>query len=203
MRINNIFRSLQGEGCWTGIPALFIRTQGCSIVPKCAFCDTKETWNPEDGFEMSIEDIVYRCRRNRHIVLTGGEPTDQEDYIQLIDALVANYHAVHVETNGLNYDKLYQTHVWITISPKFQNLPDIKTLALADEIKWIIDTPEDVVEVSRILNLMVESSHYVPTFLLQPMSMDPDATELCVQEVLNFPKYYRLSVQLHKYLNIE
>ena len=37
-RINEIFYSLQGEGFWTGTPAVFVRFSGCNL--RCPFCDT-------------------------------------------------------------------------------------------------------------------------------------------------------------------
>ncbi len=40
--INEMFQTLQGEGYFTGVPAIFIRLQGCPVG--CARCDTKHTW---------------------------------------------------------------------------------------------------------------------------------------------------------------
>ncbi|STL83083.1 7-carboxy-7-deazaguanine synthase; queosine biosynthesis [Escherichia coli] len=37
--INEMFQTLQGEGYFTGVPAIFIRLQGCPVG--CAWCDTK------------------------------------------------------------------------------------------------------------------------------------------------------------------
>ncbi len=39
--INEMFQTLQGEGYFTGVPAIFIRLQGCPVG--CARCDTKHT----------------------------------------------------------------------------------------------------------------------------------------------------------------
>ena len=39
MRVNEIFYSIQGEGRYTGTPAVFIRLAGCNL--RCDFCDTE------------------------------------------------------------------------------------------------------------------------------------------------------------------
>ena len=52
MKINEIFYSLQGEGFWTGTPAVFVRLSGCNL--HCSFCDTLH----ESGQPMSEEAIV-------------------------------------------------------------------------------------------------------------------------------------------------
>ena len=70
MRINEIFYSLQGEGNFTGIPAVFIRFSGCNM--RCSFCDTKH----ESFKEMTEEEIISTVNKypSSHVVITGGEP---------------------------------------------------------------------------------------------------------------------------------
>lgn len=43
-QINEIFSSVQGEGVRSGIPASFIRLQGCPVG--CRWCDSVRTWGP-------------------------------------------------------------------------------------------------------------------------------------------------------------
>ena len=54
MKINEIFYSIQGEGKWSGLPNIFIRTTGCNL--RCSFCDTKYAY--DDGKEMKIDEII-------------------------------------------------------------------------------------------------------------------------------------------------
>ncbi len=38
LQLAEIFYSIQGEGTWTGTPAVFVRLAGCNLA--CDFCDT-------------------------------------------------------------------------------------------------------------------------------------------------------------------
>jgi len=38
LALAEIFYSIQGEGTWTGTPAVFVRLAGCNLA--CDFCDT-------------------------------------------------------------------------------------------------------------------------------------------------------------------
>ena len=70
-KINEIFYSLQGEGYYTGTPAVFIRFSGCNL--KCSFCDTRH----EEGVLMSDDEIIAEVGKYPAVtvILTGGEPS--------------------------------------------------------------------------------------------------------------------------------
>lgn len=65
--INEMFQTLQGEGYFTGVPAIFIRLQGCPVG--CAWCDTKHTWEKR-GSEVSFSAF---WRRPKRVISGGGE----------------------------------------------------------------------------------------------------------------------------------
>ena len=68
-RINEIFYSLQGEGFWTGTPAVFVRFSGCNL--RCPFCDTAhQAFTP-----MSADDIIVACVEARRVVHSVGLST--------------------------------------------------------------------------------------------------------------------------------
>ena len=98
MNITEIFYSLQGEGKWTGLPNIFIRTSDCNL--RCSYCDTQYAY--EKGKEMSIDEILnqittYDCQ---YVCLTGGEPLLQQEIYDLIYVLLKNKYYVAIETNG-------------------------------------------------------------------------------------------------------
>ena len=74
-RVNEIFYSLQGEGYYTGTPAVFLRFSGCNR--RCSFCDTDHF----AGTDMTAAQIVAAVAAfpSRHLVITGGEPALQLD----------------------------------------------------------------------------------------------------------------------------
>ncbi|MEF1299941.1 4Fe-4S cluster-binding domain-containing protein, partial [Vibrio parahaemolyticus] len=89
-----MFETIQGEGIFTGVPAVFVRLQECPVG--CSWCDTKQTWDAEEKdlrpigdilvktedsptwCTASAEDIVEQYKQQgfnaKHIVITGGEP---------------------------------------------------------------------------------------------------------------------------------
>lgn len=133
MKINEIFYSLQGEGFWTGTPAVFVRLSGCNL--HCSFCDTLH----ESGQPMSEDQIARTVAQwpARHVVVTGGEPS-----LFLTPTLVERLHAagkfVAVETNGTH--PLPDNVDWITLSPKDAFEPHATpVLTRCDELKVVCD----------------------------------------------------------------
>ena len=60
--INEMFQTLQGEGYFTGVPAIFIRLQGCPVG--CAWCDTKHTWEKLEDREVSLFSILAKTNES-------------------------------------------------------------------------------------------------------------------------------------------
>ena len=118
-KINEIFYSLQGEGCFTGTPMVFVRFSGCNLA--CEFCDTHHTeGRMMDDAEILAAALVFPARR---VVLTGGEPS-----LFIDEAFIAMWHkhgyTVHIETNGTC--ELPAGIDWVTCSPKIDCQPKDK-----------------------------------------------------------------------------
>ncbi|HDP25776.1 MAG TPA: 7-carboxy-7-deazaguanine synthase QueE [Deltaproteobacteria bacterium] len=119
MRVAEIFYSLQGEGPFLGIPAIFLRLSGCK-KPYCPWCDTPSAW---DTFtEMAPVDICARAADFPAglVVITGGEPFLQwnEGLSELHTMLLEKGYELHYETSG----KLPIPDVrdaYVVCSPKF------------------------------------------------------------------------------------
>lgn len=191
-KVNEIFYSLQGEGYFTGTPAVFLRLSGCNL--KCDFCDTTHG----EFREMSPIDIINEIKGypSRHIVVTGGEPSLQLDDM-LVDILHDEGFFVQVETNGTH--PLPESVDWVTCSPK--SAPDNSCslkLKHIDELK-IVYLGQDVEAVAQSI-----SSPLLHLFL-QPCSHEryPGGVNLkeTVDYILDHP-HWRLSLQTHKLINI-
>ena len=121
--VQEIFDTIQGEGPYTGHPAVFIRLAGCNL--QCFFCDTDFTssvWTPTiEEIVNHIHGINFNYPRSL-VVLTGGEPMRQ-NIIPLIKKLTALMYHVQIETAGTLWvpglEPYLDTHkVSIVCSPK-------------------------------------------------------------------------------------
>lgn len=84
------YDTIQGEGIYTGQPAVFLRLKGCTL--NCTWCDTTEVWRQgsywsyEQLFQlMKKNDVHKRLEDGHHLVITGGSPLMQQK--ELIDFL--------------------------------------------------------------------------------------------------------------------
>ncbi|MDT3366133.1 MAG: 7-carboxy-7-deazaguanine synthase QueE [Bacteroidota bacterium] len=196
-RINEIFYSLQGEGFWTGTPAVFVRFSGCNL--RCPFCDTAhQTFTP-----MTAEDIISSFHglsvESNIVILTGGEPGLQVDEA-LMEKLHAAGYRVHIETNGTV--ELPEGIDWVTLSPK-EDVPELKgdgkvVLERADEIKVIYAEGDDPARWAAF----PATWHF-----LQPCDIagDVEASRRNIAATITYMKEnpsWRLSLQTHKLLGI-
>ena len=130
--VNEIFYSLQGEGFWTGRPAVFVRFSGCNL--KCPFCDTVHNRSKVYTLDSLCEKVDgFNCN---FVVLTGGEPSLSVDD-SLVEALHKRNKFLAIETNGTQ--KLPENIDWITLSPKDAFVGNGKViLERANELKIVL-----------------------------------------------------------------
>ncbi|WP_185858696.1 7-carboxy-7-deazaguanine synthase QueE [Blattabacterium cuenoti] len=195
--IKEIFYSLQGEGYYCGIPACFIRFEGCDI--QCPWCDSKETWIIQKKDFISIKKIITRINsfKGKNIIITGGEPM-MWDISPLTKLLKKKGYHIHIETSG-SYSIKEKYMDWITISPKKNKLPLIENYNKINELKIIVSDEEDFL-------FAEEQSTYVKNnnciLLLQPeWNNSIEITPKIISYIKENPKW-RISVQIHKILNI-
>lgn len=223
--VNEIFRTLQGEGYWQGVPSVFVRLQGCDVG--CPWCDTKHTWALEELDRLGSESFPLGPRNGaktwasltpldvatlaaqaaggnavRHVVLTGGEPA-MHRLTDLVHELRLRSWRVQLETSGTRPVAYLPPAVWVTLSPKV-DMPggyDVLDEAIqrADEIKHPVGKPSHLKDLRDLLKRRREPLP-LDRVSLQPLSMSPKATALCIEACLE--RGYRLSAQLHKFVGL-
>jgi 7-carboxy-7-deazaguanine synthase len=162
MQVAEVFYSIQGEGVTAGLPAVFVRLQGCSVG--CSWCDTKYSWDPEAGSAVELAALVeevsaYPCRR---AVVTGGEPLESPSFALLLKALGVQGFTIEVETSGTvppppSIDRSVQWNVSLKLAGSDVNEarrvnPDAIRAFLARDAWWkfVVTSDADVAEVLQL-----------------------------------------------------
>jgi len=190
LQIAEIFYSIQGEGMWTGTPAVFVRLAGCNLA--CDFCDTDysiKRFATVDEIVREVAEIGGDCPM---VILTGGEPLAQAETPALIVALRSGGRRVHIESNGTIYSEL-PADVWLCVSPKER--VDSRMAARANEAKLIVDERVPEEHLPLFANL--------PTILLQPEGNKPANVTIALEYAKAHPQRFRLSLQSHKFIGVQ
>src|SRR3569832_759300 len=98
MKINEVFKRIQGESSYAGLPCVFIRTTSCNL--RCRWCDTAYAYH--EGVERSVDSLLQEVRgfECRSVELTGGEPLLHEEIYPLMTALLDEGYLVLIESSG-------------------------------------------------------------------------------------------------------
>ena len=205
LKVHSIFDTLQGEGPYSGHPALFIRLSGCNLA--CSFCDTEF-----DGYTtLSLEEILAcvssAVSTNFNfsvVVITGGEPFRQ-NIAPLCSRLIDAGYTVQIETNGLLYrpvDKRVKIVCslkvvggrYCSVHPDFLDHYLVFKFLVSDSISGYDDLPMD------------EVIGFGKPIYVQPMDeYDPEKNARNIALAMKLAKMHNviLCLQLHKILNID
>jgi 7-carboxy-7-deazaguanine synthase len=128
--------TIQGEGPYSGHPAVFVRLHGCHL--RCIFCDTD--FDATDDPIMTRDDLLHRIwdirGAARLVVITGGEPLRQNILPLCRDLKMAGFR-VQIETAGTFWIDGLEQAVEIVCSPKTPTIhPMIEKYAAA--FKYVI-----------------------------------------------------------------
>ena len=137
--VTSMFYTLQGEGPYAGVPAMFIRLAKCNL--DCSFCDTffdDGDWMTFDEIGEKMEETIksywtsrgqvvpqwaidtgacIKVSPNMVLVITGGEPLLQENISEFMQQQLQYFKAVQVESNGIP-DTVVPEGVTLVCSPK-------------------------------------------------------------------------------------
>src|SRR5579859_2105822 len=220
MFITEIFKSIQGESSYAGLPCIFVRLTGCNL--RCKWCDAAYAFH--GGTKYSLDDILRRVgefsggrenggRSVRLVEITGGEPLLQPDTPELARRLVDAGYTVLIETSGERHISELPREVVKIVDVKCPDscesgkfdLGNLEALEKKDEIKFVIASRRDY---DFACEFMAEHrlSERVHEILFSPVFADPagawpamDARKLAEWILAdNLPA--RLGLQLHKFV---
>ena len=203
MRITEIYRSIQGETQYAGLPCTLVRTTGCDL--RCGYCDSAFAFH--GGQEMTLPQIVAQVDELGAplVLLTGGEPMLQREIGALAELLLGRGYQVMIETSGSQpLDSLPAAVVRIVDvktpgsgEAARMRWPVLDGLGRRDAVKFVICDEADyrwAVEVIRARGLADRSE-----VLLSPSHGKVNPRDL-VDWMLRDRLPARLNLQLHKYI---
>ncbi|RKZ13009.1 7-carboxy-7-deazaguanine synthase QueE [bacterium] len=149
MRVDEIFRSIQGEGSRRGRACCFVRLTGCPL--RCRWCDTAYAFH--GGTESSIAQVCEQVDALGvgMVCVTGGEPLAQDEVHALMHALLESGHEVVLETSGALDARNVDERVIRILDLKApgsgeverNHWPTFQDLRATDEIKFVLaDRPD-------------------------------------------------------------
>ena len=189
------FYTIQGEGEYQGHAAYFIRLGGCDVG--CVWCDVKESWDASSHPLISVPELVSKAKANhgKIVVITGGEPA-MHDLTSLTEALQIAGLRTHIETSGVY--PISGTWNWVCFSPKKFKQPHPSIFSKANELKVIVYNKSDF-DWAETLSAGV--NHDCILFLQPEWSREKEMLPYIIEYVKAKPRW-RVSLQIHKYMNI-
>jgi 7-carboxy-7-deazaguanine synthase len=204
LRITEIYKSVQGESTWAGLPCIFVRLARCNL--RCVWCDTAYAFY--GGENVSIGDIVAKCREYDCplVEITGGEPLAQADCAVLAAALQDAGMTVLIETSGsLPIDVLPEGVIRIMdlkcpdSGECAKNYwPNIEALKERDEVKFVIASRRDY-EWARDTTREHRLAARCNAVLFSPVFGSIEPADI-VTWILEDKLEVRFQLQLHKFI---
>ena len=203
LEVTEIYKSVQGESTYMGLPCIFIRLTGCNL--RCVWCDTTHAFH--DGKKLSIHQIIDKVKSYdiKLVEITGGEPLLQKEVFPLMESLLKNEFKVMLETSGSLAINNVPAKVIKIIDLKCpgsgeenKNLwENLNHLTPTDEIKFVIADKADYEWSKKVLQDYELDKKVSVLFspVFEKLKLK-DLTEWILED--NLP--VRLHTQLHKYI---
>jgi len=204
LQIIEVFRSVQGETSFAGLPTTFIRLAACNL--RCSWCDTSYSFGK--GETRAIEDILRIVKENgcQHVCVTGGEPLLQPNVQSMMTQLCDQGYVVSLETSGSLPTEGVDPRVHVILDVKCpgsgmekKNLwANLELLRPHDEVKFVISDEADYLYAKEVCD---QNQLYkkVKNVLFSPVFGQLDAQKL-VYWILNDQLPVRLNMQIHKFI---
>ena len=203
IKVNEIFKSLQGESSYMGLPCVFVRLTGCNL--RCSWCDTKYAY--DIGSEHTTNELISIIEKfNVKLVeFTGGEPLLQKDeLIPIIEQLLSKDYKILLETNGSVSLKEIPKKVVKIVDIKLSGsgekgsflFKNFNLIQKKDEIKFVLSSIFDYNEMKDIIkkNHLEKDKSILVSRVFNSEITDEQIAEKLLDDGLNA----RYQIQLHK-----
>jgi 7-carboxy-7-deazaguanine synthase len=203
MQVTEIFRSIQGESTYAGLPCTFVRLTGCNL--RCVWCDTEYSFY--GGSKVSLDEVMRQVRDlgGRLVEITGGEPLLQEEVYPLMDRLLGEGYTVMLETSGERPIGRVPREVIKIVDVKCPDsgegdtfaLENLEHLAPHDQIKFVIASRRDY-EFARDFTRSNELTGRAEAVIFSPVHGKLDLAHMAGWILEDGLDRVRFGSQLHK-----
>jgi len=219
MQITEIYKSLQGESTYAGLPCVFVRLTGCNL--RCSWCDSEYTF--QGGRKMTADEVLDEVTRlspdGGLVEITGGEPMLQErELLPLMRQLLESGYRVLLETSGERPLERVPAGIIKIVDVKCPDsgeantfhVENLEVLTRQDEVKFVLSGRADY-EFARDFTYRHRLAERVNAVLFSP-AFRKDATGArdsshCLLDPQELAEWMladgvpaRLGLQLHKFI---
>jgi 7-carboxy-7-deazaguanine synthase len=142
--VHEIYRSVQGESTFAGLPCVFVRLTACHL--RCGYCDTAHAFS--QGETLALDTVVERALAlgDGLVEITGGEPLLQPEVLPLMTRLADAGRTVLLETSGALDIGPVDPRVRVILDIKTPGSgevdcnfwPNLDRLKPSDEVKFVV-----------------------------------------------------------------
>ena len=219
MYLIELYKSVQGESSFAGLPCIFVRLAGCNL--RCAWCDSEYTFTGGKPF-MQDEVIaqIEALAPCKLVEFTGGEPMLQaKELLPLMDALLELGYTLMIETSGERPLEQVPKAVHKIVDVKCPGagaaansfrMSNLDALTVRDEVKFVLTNRADY-EFAKDFIAEHDLRSKVGGILLSPAfnkspsplrttanaTLDP---RVLVEWMMEDGVDARLSLQIHKFI---
>jgi 7-carboxy-7-deazaguanine synthase len=219
MHLIELYKSVQGESSFAGLPCIFVRLAGCNL--RCAWCDSEYTFSGGKPFTLDeIEEQINALAPCTLVEFTGGEPMLQaRELLPLMDRLLARNFTLMMETSGERPLGEVPMAVHKIVDVKCPGagsaansfrLENLDALTRNDEVKFVISDRADY-EFARAFIAEHKVNEKAGGILLSPAFRQTPSPQRTADNMMLDPRKLvewmladgvpaRLSLQIHKFI---